>query len=191
MKKILLFILLSCSCFLVYSEDIVTGGKFVPSDAQDLTLKWTYSLRFKFVVNSNGMKHLATEYGRSAYKFNASAKYDENSKLLIRFKDNTMYEIPIDNRFPSSTEYSLRHTSGFVGSGTRWYYTYQIFTVPDDFFEKLQSGMPIIKIRVKLSNGENTDFEPKKSLTKQILESYDLAMKEVKERLDSADDKDF
>ena len=117
--------------------------------------------------------------------------YDEDSRILVKFDDDTKMTLPRKKGDQTLNEYSNQVLNGVL---YRHYQTYTQYDVDTDFLNKiLQNG--IVKVRVVMTNGNVREYEIKGSyqreFTKKLKDSYVTARKANQQREKNMNDDNF
>ena len=121
------------------------------------------------------------------------ASFDENSRILVKFYDDSVTKLPIVPEIEVHKDYGVQ----FVSSIRLDYYkTVALFVVTDEFLDKvLNVGMFITKIRVVRANETANDYEISKqyqeTLIKGLRESYQIAAQIRDQKKQTMTDADF
>lgn len=82
--------------------------------------------------------------------------FDNTSRILVRFSDDTKMTLPRVANDPVQKEKS----NNVVNGATLFYYrTYTRYQLPEDFITKVQQGIGIVKVRIVLAEGNARDYD--------------------------------
>ena len=185
MKKFVIALIFALVTCISYSQ--VSIGKLVRfPDSNFIGLAGKPQLGFtKF--DENNFITLRTCQGYSY------ASFDNDSRILIRFADETIVKLPMIGKLGVSKDFYTEVISGKVYS---YYITYTQYEIDEETINKITvEKVPIIKIRVAFSNGNVTDYDIKPGYQQKLLDglikSYNDATSQNEIRKANNTDDDF
>lgn len=112
------------------------------------------------------------------------ASFDENSRLLLKFEDDTVCKLPFDVNIGVVKNYDNSVSGGHIA---RFFRTCTSYLVDKGSLERIMGGIKIIKIRVVFANGEVEDFDIHSKYQEKLViglaDSYSKAVIDNKQRI--------
>lgn len=179
--KTILFAVLLSIAFTANAEAIYTSGEAIDFQSGFVGSFWHPYLTLSQVDSNDGRNEhhdLLTVILKTSNTYHS---FPQNSKLLLKFSDNSIVEL--DSFGDVIMDYQL---TSLADEYIRVYYTGRHYDLTDEALQKILT-LPIIKVRIELSNGIRKDYEVGvrhgKKVLKKIKKSYEIVKKRQQLRI--------
>lgn len=184
MKK-LVFILITALLYIETNAQVSVGGFTMFPDTKLVGRYYKPQLSFGSIDGENYLILLFTD--PNDYK-----TFDADSRLLLKFEDESTVKLPIDINQGVEKDYDNASTDFGL---TRFYMTYTCYPIEDDTINKILNGEKIIKIRIGLSNSDVLDYEITKKYQPELISglaaSYHVTQASNQQKAKNDTDEDF
>lgn len=184
MKKLLL-LLISILFYYESNAQISVGGYTLFPDAKLMGKFYKPQLSFASIDGNSYLILLFTD--PNDYK-----SFDEESRLLLKFEDDTTVKLPIDIVQGVEKDYDNMSTDFGL---SRFYMTYTCYPIEEDTINKILNKEKIVKIRIGLGNSNVLDYDitPKyqEKLIEGLINSYYVTQASDKQKAKNSTDEDF
>ena len=187
MKKLLFLIVITMMSFNLFAQTS-TGGYVVFPDKKLMGLYYKPQLAFGRVNDSDIIVLLMTSP-------DDYASFDEDSRILIKFEDNSTVKLPICLEMDVEKDYETSWNSS-LKKYSHFYQTYSCYNIDDETLKAIvEKGKKIIKIRVVRTNGDINDYDITEKYQPKLIEGLQNSYKQLniidKERKENIADEDF
>lgn len=174
-KTIFIFSLLFTAVVTAWA--VVSVGKFVQFPDGSL-MGSAYKPNLYFCTMESEKIGEITLLGLKMTRQTGYCKFDENSRILIRFADSTKITLHRAIEFPVNEKYTNSYIQNY---GIAHYYsTFTDYEIDDETIAKITTT-PILKIRVVVNdNGEVFDYDIKPKYAQKLMQGLSESYKETK-----------
>ena len=185
MKKLILFLLLVIS---ITAQAQISYGSFTYFPDNKMM-----GLYFKPQINFSKFDDL-TVIGLRCCSPVDYKSFDDESRLFIRFSDETMIKLNIIKDLDIVKDFKTDYNK--ITGTTKFYTTFSFYEIDEDTVDKIVNGnVNIIKIRIVYTNGEIEDFDIKEKYQPKLMEGLRKSLanseKQNEKRKANMNDDDF